>query len=50
MNDPILTIGQSDSVEIWPNSVRFSNFRSTEWEFLHAVFTTMRCFYFKNRK
>ena len=29
--------------------MRFSTFLSTEWEFLHAVFTTMRCFYYKNR-
>ena len=37
-----LTIGQSGSVEICPNSVRFSTFLGTEWEFLHAVFTTTR--------
>ena len=42
MNDPTLTIGQSGFVKIWSNSVRFSLFLNTEWEFLHAVFTTMR--------
>ena len=47
---PHLTIGQSGFVEIWPNSVRFSTFLSTEWEFLHAVFTTMRYFDHKKRK
>ena len=44
------TIVQSGFVEIWSNSVRFSTFLGTEWEFLHAVFTTMRYFDYKNRK
>ena len=37
-------------MEIRSNSVRSSTFLSTEWEFLHAVFTTMRYCYYKNRK
>ena len=50
MDDPTLAQRQSSFVENWSNSVRFSTFLSTEKEFLHAVFTTMRYFYYKNRK
>ena len=48
--DPTLTIGQSGFVEIRSNSVRFSTFLGTEWEFLHAVFTTMRYFLINTKK
>ena len=43
-------MGQSGFVEIRSNSVRFSTFLSTEWEFLHAAFTTTRFGYYKNEK
>ena len=36
-------------MEFWSNSVRFSTFLYTEWEFLHAIFTTTRYLYHKNR-
>ena len=48
--DPTLTLGQSGFVEIWSNSVRFSTFLRTEWEFLHAVFATMRYFCYKKKE
>ena len=50
IDDPTLAQRQSGFVENWSNSVRFYTFLSTEKEFLHAVFTTMRGFYYRNRK
>ena len=49
IDDPTLAIGQSCFVEFWSNSVRFSTFLYTEWEFLHVIFTTTRYLYHKNR-
>ena len=48
--DPTLTVGQSGFADNELISVRFSTFLFTEWEFLHAVFTTMRYFYHTNKK